>query len=132
MSFRGTRPVRNEFYKKGCQEKSSTPTGGRSEKLGLRLENAKIHYLLGSALRLSGDAADATAQYRETLHLLDDIRKEPGAEHVTERYDLKPIYGEATQFTSSHLILRQATSKCVQGRSLRRLILTPGCPYVVS
>jgi serine/threonine protein kinase/tetratricopeptide (TPR) repeat protein len=71
---------------------------GRSEKLGLRLENARIHYLSGTALRLSGDAAAAAAQYREALHLLDDIRKEPGAENVVERYDLKPIYAEATRF----------------------------------
>jgi serine/threonine protein kinase/tetratricopeptide (TPR) repeat protein len=71
---------------------------GRSEKLGLRLENARIHYLSATVLKLSGDAAAATAQYREALHLLDDIRKEPGAEHVVERYDLKPIYAEATRF----------------------------------
>lgn len=71
---------------------------GKSEKLGLRLENARIHYLLGSALRLSGDKAEATTQYRQALRMLDDIGKEQGAEHVIERYDLKPIYAEATQF----------------------------------
>jgi tetratricopeptide (TPR) repeat protein/predicted Ser/Thr protein kinase len=71
----------------------------KSEKLGLRLENARIHYLLGTALRLSGSASEAAAQYREALRLLDDIRKEQGAEHVIERYDLKPVYAEATQFS---------------------------------
>jgi tetratricopeptide (TPR) repeat protein len=71
----------------------------RSEKLGLRLQNAKIHYLIGRALRLSGNTSDATPQYREALRLLDNIRKEPGAEHVIQRYDLKPIYAEAMQFT---------------------------------
>ncbi len=70
----------------------------KSEKLGLRLENARIHYLLGNALRLSGSASEATAQYQEAVRLLDEIRKEQGAEHVIERYDLKPIYAEATQF----------------------------------
>ena len=70
----------------------------KSEKMGLRLQNAKIHYWLGSALRSSGTASEATPQYREALRLLDEIRKEPGAEHITERYDLKPIYSEATQF----------------------------------
>ena len=71
---------------------------GRSEKLGLRLQTAKIHYLMGTELRLSGTASEAAAQYRQALHLLDDIRKEAGAEHVLERYDLKPAYAEATKF----------------------------------
>jgi tetratricopeptide (TPR) repeat protein len=70
----------------------------RSEKLGLRLENARIHYLLGTSLRLSGSAREATAQYREARNLLDEIRKEQGAEHIIERYDLKPIYAEVSQF----------------------------------
>ncbi len=70
----------------------------KSEKMGLRLENARIHSLLGTSLRLSGSASEAAAQYREALRLLDDIRKEQGAEHVVERYDLKPLYAEATQF----------------------------------
>jgi hypothetical protein len=32
------------------------------------------------------------------VRLLDEIGKEPGAEHILERYDLKPIYAEATKF----------------------------------
>ena len=70
----------------------------RSEKMGLRLQNAKIHYWLASTLRSAGTASEATPQYREALRLLDEIRKEPGAEHIIERYDLKPMYAEATQF----------------------------------
>ncbi len=70
----------------------------KSEKMGLRLQNAKIHYWLGSALQASGAASEATPQYREALRLLDEIRKEPGAEHIIERSDLKAIYSEATQF----------------------------------
>jgi tetratricopeptide (TPR) repeat protein/predicted Ser/Thr protein kinase len=88
--------IKNKDYAHARQDLQRTLS--RSEKLGLRLENARIHYLLGSALRLSGSASEATAQYREALRLLDEIRKEPGAEHVIERYDLKPIYAEATQF----------------------------------
>jgi len=71
----------------------------KSEKLGLRLQNAKIHYLIGSALRLSGTPSEAPPQYREALRLLDDIRREPGAEHVIQRYDLKPMYAESLQFS---------------------------------
>jgi eukaryotic-like serine/threonine-protein kinase len=70
----------------------------RSEKLGLRLESARIHYLLGSSLRLSGSTGEAATQYREARTLLDEIRKEQGAEHVIDRYDLKPIYTDTSQF----------------------------------
>ncbi len=71
---------------------------GKSEKLGLRLETARIHCLLGTGLRLSGSSTEAAAQYREAGRLLDEIGKEPGAEHMSERYDLKPIYAEIAQF----------------------------------
>ncbi|HKM80966.1 MAG TPA: tetratricopeptide repeat protein [Candidatus Acidoferrum sp.] len=70
---------------------------GTSEKLGLRLQAARIHYLLGETMRLHGSAADAPSQYRQTLTLLDEIKKDPGAEHVLERADLKSIYEGATR-----------------------------------
>ena len=56
----------------------------------------RIHYLLGTSLRLSGSTGEAAAQYREARNLLDEIRKEQGAEHIIERYDLKPIYADAS------------------------------------
>jgi len=70
---------------------------GASEKLGLRLQMARIHYLLGETMRLHGEAADAPSQYRQALTLLDEIKKDPGAEHVLERADLKSIYEGATR-----------------------------------
>jgi len=88
--------IKNKDYSAARQELQRSIS--KSEKLGLRLENARIHYFTGTALRLSGNSAEAAGHYHEALRLLDDIRKEPGAEHVTERYDLKPIYAEATQF----------------------------------
>ncbi len=88
--------IKSKDYAHARQELQRTLS--RSEKLGLRLENARIHYLMGSALRLSGSASEATPQYREALRLLDEIRKEQGAENVIERSDLKTIYAEATQF----------------------------------
>ncbi len=88
--------IKNKDYSAARQELQRTI--GKGEKLGLRLENARIHYLLGSALRLSGSTSEAATQYREAVRLLDEIRKEPGAEHLTERYDLKVVYAEATQF----------------------------------
>jgi tetratricopeptide (TPR) repeat protein len=70
---------------------------GASEKLGLRLQTARIHYLLGETMRLHGSAADAPSQYRQALSLLDEIKKDPGAEHVLERADLKFIYEGASR-----------------------------------
>jgi len=70
---------------------------GTSEKLGLRLQTARIHFLLGETMRLHGSAADAPGQYRQALTLLEEIKKDPGAEHVLERADLKPIYEGATR-----------------------------------
>jgi len=67
---------------------------GRSEKLGLKLEDARIHYLLGTALAHSGNTSEAGAQYAEAARLLDAIGKEQGSEHLADRYDLKPIYAE--------------------------------------
>ena len=67
---------------------------GQSEKLGLKLEDARIHYLMGVALARSGNTSESTAQLTEAGRLLDAIGKEQGAEHVADRYDLKPIYAE--------------------------------------
>jgi tetratricopeptide (TPR) repeat protein len=74
---------------------------GRSEKLGSRLETARIHYLLGDAMRLSGDNADAGRQYQQALTLFDALQKEQGAEHLLERSDLHTAYTEATRWVST-------------------------------
>jgi predicted negative regulator of RcsB-dependent stress response len=74
---------------------------GKSEKLGLRLQTAKIHYLLGTSLRLSGNAADAAGQYGQALRQLDEIKKDPGADHVLDRSDLRTIYADATRWLSA-------------------------------
>jgi tetratricopeptide (TPR) repeat protein len=74
---------------------------GPSEKMGLRMQTAKIHYLLGTSLRLSGHSADAAAQYREFIRLLDDMKKDVGAEKLLERADLKSIYEESTRWVGA-------------------------------
>jgi eukaryotic-like serine/threonine-protein kinase len=74
---------------------------GRSEKLGLRLETAIIHYLLGNAIRLGGNPAEAAGQYQQALRALDDMKKEPGAEHLLDRSDLHAIYTEATHWLTT-------------------------------
>jgi len=67
---------------------------GRSEKMGLRLESMRIHYLLGTALKRTGHTPEAATQFAAAGRLLDEIGKEQGAEHLSDRYDLKPIYAE--------------------------------------
>jgi len=71
---------------------------GKSEKLGARAQIARIHYLLGNALRLSGNAADSSGHYRQALTLVDAMQKERGAEKLTDRADVKALIAEASQF----------------------------------
>jgi tetratricopeptide (TPR) repeat protein len=70
----------------------------KSEKWGLKLQTARIHYLLGTALRSSGHTADATSQYRQAKTLFDDLQKQPGSDHLFDRGDLKPMYSDATRY----------------------------------
>lgn len=74
----------------------------KSEKLGSRYLTLRIHYLLGNALRLAGNTAEAAGHYREALRLLDEIRKEAGADKVIERADLKPIYAESSRWSQGN------------------------------
>jgi tetratricopeptide (TPR) repeat protein len=69
----------------------------RADKIGLKPLSAKAHFLLGTALRASGDQADAQQNYRTTVQLLDDMRKEPGADKILQRSDFKAMYDEATR-----------------------------------
>ena len=74
---------------------------GVSEKLGLRMERARIQFLLGEALRMGGDAGEAAGHYRQVLSQLDEMKKEPGAEQLLQRSDLKTMYEEATRWSRS-------------------------------
>jgi tetratricopeptide (TPR) repeat protein len=84
--------IENQDYATARQELQRVL--GRSEKLGLRIEDMRIHYLLGTALKRSGNAADAATQFTESARLLTELSKEQGSEHLAERYDLKPIYAQ--------------------------------------
>jgi tetratricopeptide (TPR) repeat protein len=74
---------------------------GASEKLGLRLETARIHYLLGRILQLTGSGSEANSQYQQAVSLLNEIKGEPGAEKLFQRPDLKTIYDESTHSSQS-------------------------------
>jgi tetratricopeptide (TPR) repeat protein len=89
--------VNNKDYSRARQELEREL--GISEKLGLRLQTARIHYLLGTALRLGGSASESTDHYRKVISSLDEMKKEAGAEHLLERSDLKTIYEESTRWS---------------------------------
>ena len=72
----------------------------RSDKLGLRPLTAQIQCLLGTALRLSGSQKEAGPHYKESVRLLDEIRKEAGAEKVLQRSDLNSVYKEASSWST--------------------------------
>jgi TolA-binding protein len=88
--------VNSKDYSQARQELEAALSG--IEKLGLRTLLARAHYLLGTALRESGNGTEATGHYREAVRLFDEIRKEAGAEKVMERADLKPIYTESARW----------------------------------
>jgi eukaryotic-like serine/threonine-protein kinase len=70
----------------------------QSDKLGLNPLSLKANYLLAEALRQSGRATEAQDHYRAALRILDNIRKEPGAEKVMQRADLSAISTESNRW----------------------------------
>jgi eukaryotic-like serine/threonine-protein kinase len=72
----------------------------QSDKLGLRMETARIQFLLGTAIRAAGNSADSLSHYREAVRLWDEAKKEPGAQTLLQRADLKPLYDEAVRRSS--------------------------------
>jgi hypothetical protein len=66
-----------------------------SEKLGAQPLLAKSHLLLGTVLRMSGNAVDATRQYQEAIQVLNEMRKDAGDKFLG-RADVKAMLAEAT------------------------------------
>jgi eukaryotic-like serine/threonine-protein kinase len=71
-----------------------------SEKMGSRFQTARIQYLLGNVLRLDGKDSDASEHYRLALTLIEEMRKDPGAEKLFERSDLKPMLAELSGYAT--------------------------------
>jgi eukaryotic-like serine/threonine-protein kinase len=74
---------------------------GKSEKLGSRFESARIHYLLGTALRASRIEPDASQQYDMFVKLINDLQKDPGAEKLQQRSDVKSMFTDASRFAKA-------------------------------
>jgi eukaryotic-like serine/threonine-protein kinase len=73
----------------------------RSDKLGQQSLSAQAHFLLATIARESGNNPEAQENYREVLHALDAMKKEPGADQILQRADLKLIYDESTRFAQA-------------------------------
>jgi tetratricopeptide (TPR) repeat protein/predicted Ser/Thr protein kinase len=69
----------------------------KAEKIGLQMDQVRIHYLLGLAIQSSGNSSESALQFRSALNVLTQMQKEPGAEHLSDRADLKPIFDAGTQ-----------------------------------
>jgi len=69
----------------------------RAEKLGLLVEQARAHYLLGEVLSLGGKTKEYAPQYQEAVRILESISKENGAGRLLDRSDLKDLYREAVK-----------------------------------
>ena len=67
----------------------------RADKLGLIVEQAQAHYLMGELATVSGKEKQLGFQFRDTVNLLESISKQPGVGHLLDRADLKGIYQDA-------------------------------------
>ena len=89
--------IQNHQHAQAQQELESTLL--RSDKIGLWPLSVRAHYFLGASLRASGNQTDAQQQYRSVVQLLDQMRKEPGADKILQRSDFRNMYEEATRFS---------------------------------
>ncbi len=81
-----------------------------SEKLGLREALLRSHYLLATQLRLTGSTLEAAGHYRQTVRLLEEMRKEPGATNLMRRADFNSIYTESLHWSRGGKDLQAATT----------------------
>jgi eukaryotic-like serine/threonine-protein kinase len=91
--------IRNHDYVHARQELERALQ--RADKIGLKPLSAKAHFLLGNALRESGNQSEAQQHYRSTLKLLDDMVRDPGGDKILQRFDFRMIYNEATRRTQA-------------------------------
>jgi tetratricopeptide (TPR) repeat protein len=73
----------------------------KSGELGSRALLARCHYLTGTTLQLSGQAAAASSHYDEARQLVEEIHKEAGNDAVLKRVDLRPIHEELLRRSQS-------------------------------
>ena len=74
----------------------------QSEKLGLRPLLIQAHFSLAKMLAAQGITAEASHHYQQALGLLADLAKDPGADKIMDRSDLKAIHSESDRWVREH------------------------------
>src|SRR5271166_1937171 len=69
----------------------------RAEKLGLLIEQAQAHFLLGEIYSRTGKTKEYAPHYQEAVRILESISKENGAGRLLDRSDLKEVYRDAVK-----------------------------------
>ena len=69
----------------------------RAEKLGLQVEQARAHFLMGELYGRAGKTREDTPQYQEAVRILESISKESGVGRLLDRSDLKDLYRDAVK-----------------------------------
>lgn len=72
-----------------------------ADKFGQQPLSAQAHFLLGTIARQSGNNAEAKDHYRAVIGTLDTIKKEPGAEKLLLRADMKLMYDDSSRWLQS-------------------------------
>ncbi len=69
----------------------------RAEKLGLLIQQAQAHFLLGEIYSRGGKTSQYVPQYQEAVRILESISKEKGVGRLLDRADLKDVYRDAVK-----------------------------------
>jgi tetratricopeptide (TPR) repeat protein len=76
------------------------PAIKRAEKLGLPLQQAHAHCLMGQALEAIGKSNQAGPHYRKAIKVLDSIGRGVRGSRILERADIKDIYQKVRSRTA--------------------------------
>jgi serine/threonine protein kinase/tetratricopeptide (TPR) repeat protein len=72
-----------------------------SDKIGQQALSAHAHYLLATIARDSANNTEAQDNYRAVIRTLDAMKREPGAEKLLQRSDLKLMYEESAHWSQA-------------------------------
>jgi tetratricopeptide (TPR) repeat protein len=91
--------IKNKDYAHAGQELENALNS--SEKLETGLETARIHSFLGDVDRSSGNISESNHQYELARNLFEELKKDPGAEHLVERGDLRTMFAGTDHATTA-------------------------------
>ncbi|MFY9911271.1 MAG: tetratricopeptide repeat protein, partial [Candidatus Sulfotelmatobacter sp.] len=97
--FMGEAMMQNHDYAHARQELQHALL--LADNFGQQPLSVQAHYLLATIARDSGNNADAQDHYRSVISTLDTMKKEPGAEKLLQRTDLKLMYDESSHWSQA-------------------------------